>query len=96
MNMHIILHTIEYKDKNAHTRTHTHTHSHIHTHTRFLPLSPILPQVDVVQAVIRDRTAVASSQETGRDLEHCQVLMKKFEDFQKVTKYIYIVLILTI
>lgn len=41
-------------------------------------------QVDAVHVLIRDRTAVASSQETGRDLEHCQVLMKKFADFQKV------------
>ena len=41
-------------------------------------------QVDVVQALIRDRVAVASSQETGRDLEHCVVLIRKFDDFQKV------------
>ena len=43
-----------------------------------------LTQVDVVQALIRDRVAVASSQETGRDLEHCVVLIRKFDDFQKV------------
>ena len=41
-------------------------------------------KVDGVQVLVRDRVAVASSQETGRDLEHCQVLMKKFDDFQKV------------
>ncbi len=41
-------------------------------------------KVDAVQVLVRDRTAVASSQETGRDLEHCHVLMKKFADFQKV------------
>ncbi len=41
-------------------------------------------KVDAVQVLVRDRTAVASSQETGRDLEHCQVLMKKFADFQQV------------
>ena len=40
--------------------------------------------MDVVQALIRDRVAVASSQETGRDLEHCVVLIRKFDDFQKV------------
>ena len=40
-------------------------------------------KVDGVQALVRDRLAVAGSQETGRDLEHCQVLMKKFEEFQK-------------
>ncbi len=45
-------------------------------------------KVDGVQSLVRDRVAVASSQETGRDLEHCQVLMRKFDDFQKVhTKY---------
>ena len=41
-------------------------------------------KVDGVQSLVRDRVAVASSQETGRDLEHCQVLMRKFDDFQKV------------
>ena len=40
--------------------------------------------MDVVQALIRDRVAVASSQETGCDLEHCVVLIRKFDDFQKV------------
>ena len=45
-------------------------------------------KVDAVQTLIRDRVAVASSQETGRDLEHCQVLTKKFDDFQKVRKLI--------
>ena len=58
---------------------HTHTfctYSHTHAHTHF--------QVDIVQALIRDRVAVASSQETGRDLEHCVVLIRKFDDFQKV------------
>ena len=43
-------------------------------------------KVDGVQSLVRDRVAVASSQETGRDLEHCQVLMRKFDDFQKVLK----------
>lgn len=41
-------------------------------------------KVDGVESLIRDRIAVATSHETGRDLEHCQVLMKKFDDFQKV------------
>ena len=44
-------------------------------------------KVDAVQSFIRDRVAVASSRETGRDLEHCQVLMKKFDDFQKVSYF---------
>lgn len=41
-------------------------------------------KVDGVQSLIRDRVAVATSQETGRDLEHCQVLIRKFDDFRKV------------
>ena len=41
-------------------------------------------EVDGVQSLIRDRVAVASSKESGRDLEHCKVLMRKFDDFQKV------------
>ena len=41
-------------------------------------------KVDGVQSLVRDCVAVANSQETGRDLEHCQVLMRKFDDFQKV------------
>ena len=41
-------------------------------------------KVDGVQSLVRDRVAVATSHETGRDLEHCQVLMRKFDDFQKV------------
>ena len=41
-------------------------------------------KVDSVQSLIRDRVAVATSQETGRDLEHCQVLIRKFDDFRKV------------
>lgn len=44
-------------------------------------------KVDGVQSLVRDRVAVANSQETGRDLEHCQVLMRKFDDFQKVQLY---------
>ena len=28
--------------------------------------------------------AVASSKETGRDLEHCKTLMRRFSDFEKV------------
>ncbi len=41
-------------------------------------------KVDGVQSLIRDRVAVATSQETGRDLEHCQVLIRKFDEFRKV------------
>ncbi|CAI8040975.1 Spectrin alpha chain, non-erythrocytic 1 [Geodia barretti] len=39
-------------------------------------------KVDVVQALIRDRVAVASSAETGRDLEHCVLLSRKFDEFR--------------
>jgi hypothetical protein len=39
-------------------------------------------KVDVVQALIRDRVAIASSAETGRDLEHCVLLSRKFEEFR--------------
>ena len=41
-------------------------------------------KVDGVQSLIHDCAVVASSQETGRDLEHCQVLIKKFDEFDKV------------
>ncbi|XP_065894234.1 spectrin beta chain, non-erythrocytic 1-like isoform X3 [Dysidea avara] len=40
-------------------------------------------QVDTVHAMITDREAVASSKETGRDLEHCKTLMRRFSDFEK-------------
>ena len=43
-------------------------------------------KVDGVQSLIRDRLAVASSRETGRDLEHCKVLIRKFNDFDKVKR----------
>jgi spectrin beta len=39
-------------------------------------------KVDMVQAVIRDRTAVAHSPEVGRDLEHCLLLTRKFDEFR--------------
>ena len=42
-------------------------------------------KVDGVLSLIRDHVAVASSQETGRDLDHCKILIKKFVDFEKVT-----------
>ncbi len=32
------------------------------------------------------QTAIASVKDTGQDLEHCQTLIKKFNDFQKVYK----------
>ena len=38
----------------------------------------------MVQALIRDRVAVASSAETGRDLEHCVLLSRKFDEFRTV------------
>ena len=34
---------------------------------------------------IRDKEAFASSVETGVDLEHVEVLQKKFDEFQKVS-----------
>lgn len=43
-------------------------------------------KVDGVQSLIRDHVAVASSHETGRDLEHCRVLIRKFDDFDKVRR----------
>lgn len=33
---------------------------------------------------IRDREAFLSSDDVGRDLEHVEVMQRKFEDFQKV------------
>lgn len=42
-------------------------------------------KVDGVLSLIRDHVAVASSHETGRDLEHCKILIKKFDDFEKVS-----------
>ena len=51
-----------------------------------LSIIHLLPvkQVDAVQALIRDRVAVANSQEAGRDLEHCVLLSRKFDEFQTV------------
>jgi len=43
-------------------------------------------KVDGVLSLIRDHVAVASSQETGRDLDHCKIIIKKFDDFEKVRK----------
>ena len=42
-------------------------------------------EADEVLAWISDKEAVASSEELGRDLEHVQMLQKKFSDFSKVT-----------
>jgi spectrin alpha len=36
---------------------------------------------------IQDKEAFVSSEETGQDLEHVQVLQKKYEEFQKGTLY---------
>ena len=41
-------------------------------------------KVDGVLGLIRNHVAMASSQETGRDLDHCKILIKKFVDFEKV------------
>jgi spectrin alpha len=40
-------------------------------------------EADEVLAWISDKEAVASSEELGRDLEHVQMLQKKFSDFSK-------------
>ena len=34
--------------------------------------------------------AVALVKEVGQDLEHCQTLMKKFNDFEKASNFMYI------
>ena len=44
-------------------------------------------EADEVLAWISDKEAVASSEELGRDLEHVQMLQKKFSDFSKVTPH---------
>ena len=44
----------------------------------------------MVEALIRDRVAIASSAETGRDLEHCILLSRKFEEFKTVSIIIII------
>ena len=34
--------------------------------------------------------AVALVKEVGQDLEHCQTLMKKFNDFEKASYFMYV------
>eukprot|EP00118_Oscarella_pearsei_P018140 m.184464 g.184464 ORF g.184464 m.184464 type:complete len:3710 (+) comp39319_c1_seq2:34-11163(+) len=39
-------------------------------------------EADMVESWIRDKSLVASQEETGGDLEHCEVLQRKFDDFE--------------
>lgn len=48
-----------------------------------LSLQQFKRKVDSVLVLISERTTVASTKEVGQDLEHCQTLIKKFNDFQK-------------
>ena len=41
-------------------------------------------EADEVSAWITDKVAVASSEEAGKDLEHVELLLKKFDEFFKV------------
>ncbi len=41
-------------------------------------------EADEVSAWITDRVAIASSEEAGKDLEHVELLQKKFDEFYKV------------
>lgn len=45
-------------------------------------------EADEVLAWIADRVAIADSSEPGKDLEHVELLQKKFEEFLKVTQLI--------
>ena len=42
-------------------------------------------EADEVAAWITDRVAIASSEEAGKDLEHVELLQKKFDEFFKVS-----------
>ena len=41
-------------------------------------------EADEVAAWITDRVAIASSDESGKDIEHVELLQKKFDEFFKV------------
>ena len=44
-------------------------------------------EADEVAAWITDKVAIASSEEAGKDLEHVELLQKKFDEFFKVLNY---------
>lgn len=41
-------------------------------------------EADEVATWITDKVAIASSEEAGKDLEHVELLQKKFKEFMKV------------
>jgi len=45
-----------------------------------------LREADEVSLWILDRKAIATAEETVKDLEHVEMLQKKFDDFQKAWK----------
>jgi len=45
-----------------------------------------LREADEVSLWILDRKAIATAEENVKDLEHVEMLQKKFDDFQKVRK----------
>jgi len=44
-----------------------------------------LREADEVSLWILDRKAIATAEETIKDLEHVEMLQKKFDDFQKAS-----------
>ena len=44
-----------------------------------------LREADEVLSWILDRKAIATAEETIKDLEHVEMLQKKFDDFKKVS-----------
>lgn len=46
-----------------------------------------LREADEVSLWILDRKAIATAEETIKDLEHVEMLQKKFDDFQKASAY---------
>lgn len=49
-----------------------------------LQLIQFLRECDEVMFWIRDKETYVSTEEFGHDLEHVEVLQKKFDEFQKV------------
>ena len=47
-------------------------------------------EVDKINPNPSKQIAVALVKEVGQDLEHCQTLMKKFNDFEKASYFMYI------
>jgi spectrin beta len=40
-------------------------------------------EADMVELWIKEKSQIASQEETGRDLEHCEMLQRKFDDFMQ-------------